>query len=236
MRRPHPLELEFKTLCANALENDTGFSNFELGDPIVREDCSFRPTLIGYEHGKQIHEKGYWQPVRETMVDLAARRTEVRSRYWDPATQQVYYPAEDYVWIGELRKQWPGKLDCEVSIGVGWIDLLIAQIEWHHEIGAHFSGSQIKEKWGCLRTYGSSNHPIGNFEIYAEYLSYWICERCGNPGELRTKGWHQTLCDAHFSGKPAVICRILLQKPRARNLVGTRCKVLPNRPQNLPET
>lgn len=198
MRRPHPLEIEFQNLCTHALENDPRFTGSKLGEPIMRSDGSFRPTLVGFVHGKQVHEKGWWTPVRETMVELAARRTEVRSRYWDPATEQVYYPAEDYEWIGELRKRWPGKLQCEVSIGLGWIDLLIAQIEWHDEIGASFEGSQIKEKWGGLRTYASSDHPVDHLEIYAEYLSYCICERCGAAGEPRTKGWHQTLCDRHF--------------------------------------
>jgi hypothetical protein len=193
----HPLETEFLELCAGALAGDPGFVGYELGKPIDMGDGSFRPTLTGFEPGAQDLGSGRWSPVREVMVELAARRTEVRSRYWDPATQAVYYPGDDVDWITSLRKRWPGKLQCEVSIGHGWLDLLIAYIEWHDEIGAHFEGSQIKEKFGGLRIYGTSDHPVGYLETYAEFLSCCICEDCGAPGKLRPRGWHRTLCDEH---------------------------------------
>jgi hypothetical protein len=193
----HPLEMEFVQLCAASLASDPGFAGYELGDPIVRPDGSFRPTLIGYQPGAQDLGAGRWSPDRGIMVELAARRIEVRSRYWDPATQAFYYPGDDVDWITALRKRWPGRLQCEVSIGLGWLDLLIAYIEWHDELGVQFEGSQIKEKFGGIRIYGASDHPVGWLELYAECLSVHICEDCGAPGKLRRTGWHRTLCDEH---------------------------------------
>lgn len=56
---------------------------------------------------------------------------------------------------------------------------------------------QIKEKFGGLRYYIQG----GNQEAYdliskAEEESYHICEKCGKPGKLRTKGWYYTLCNS----------------------------------------
>ena len=55
---------------------------------------------------------------------------------------------------------------------------------------------QIKEKYGGLRfyTYGSDDYVRGMIDM-AESISYRVCEACGNPGTLLSKGWWRTLCD-----------------------------------------
>lgn len=58
--------------------------------------------------------------------------------------------------------------------------------------------AQIKEKFGGLRFY--VNGPLGEqarAKIHNAYeKSYQVCETCGQPGELRGKGWVHTTCDA----------------------------------------
>lgn len=60
----------------------------------------------------------------------------------------------------------------------------------------HPRAAQIKEKFAELRFYMT----LGTEEIYniireAERKSATTCENCGEPGEIRTKGWWFTLCD-----------------------------------------
>lgn len=73
---------------------------------------------------------------------------------------------------------------------------------------------QVKEKYGGLRYYvdGGNNdteHRIDQAEAESEY----ICEVCGQAGEIRSTGWIQTLCDEHYenrtgeNGKEAVDTR-----------------------------
>lgn len=83
----------------------------------------------------------------------------------------------------------------------GWLGLVkemmedIIQMGWNKEI------SQVKEKFGGLRFYiNSASNEIHNRITVAENLSYKVCEKCGEPGELRTDiGWYLTLCDTHYT-------------------------------------
>lgn len=74
-----------------------------------------------------------------------------------------------------------------------------------------FSFVQIKEKFGYMRVYFDleCNDDVDNIQydkIYkqlihlvdqAEYKAQFICEVCGEPGQLRTLSWLKTLCDDH---------------------------------------
>jgi len=61
---------------------------------------------------------------------------------------------------------------------------------------------QIKEKFGSLRYYYTGGDEcIAGMVNLAEELSARICERCGNPGKIRTGGWLKTLCDEHDTRK-----------------------------------
>lgn len=59
--------------------------------------------------------------------------------------------------------------------------------------------AQIKEKFGGLRYYadGHIDEQMNGMIDFAESLSYTICEKCGEPGKLRSGGWMKTLCDKH---------------------------------------
>ena len=56
--------------------------------------------------------------------------------------------------------------------------------------------SQVKEKFGGLRFYmTSATDEMHDLIEEVEALSYRTCESCGEPGEERSGGWIQTLCD-----------------------------------------
>jgi len=63
---------------------------------------------------------------------------------------------------------------------------------------------QVKQKFGGLRFYIDFNpspdeetrNKIYDLIYEAEERSTTICERCGEPGKIRTNGWLRTLCDA----------------------------------------
>jgi len=58
--------------------------------------------------------------------------------------------------------------------------------------------SQVKEKYGTLRFYMSSEtQEMSNLISVAEDLSAVTCETCGKPGKERGRGWYYTACDEH---------------------------------------
>lgn len=60
----------------------------------------------------------------------------------------------------------------------------------------HCRASQVKEKFGTLRFYMSSEtDDMSEFISLAEQSSQYVCEHCGMPGKLRRGGWIRTLCD-----------------------------------------
>jgi hypothetical protein len=68
------------------------------------------------------------------------------------------------------------------------------------EMGEEFEdgccASQVKEKYGTLRFYMSSETDEMDAAIHkAEYLSSKTCDICGKAGRLRGEHWVQTLCD-----------------------------------------
>jgi hypothetical protein len=83
-------------------------------------------------------------------------------------------------------------------VGDGWLPLLKELIQELIDDGWDRQICDIKEKFGTLRFYtngGGENH----YDIITRYenRSAHVCERCGQPGELRTTGWYKTLCDYH---------------------------------------
>lgn len=85
--------------------------------------------------------------------------------------------------------------------GDGWMDLiyrLSQAISTHIEsIGLDIVATQVKEKFGTLRLYVDG----GDEKVFwlidaAEQESATICEVCGAPGTLVTKGWHSTRCES----------------------------------------
>jgi hypothetical protein len=73
--------------------------------------------------------------------------------------------------------------------------------------------SQIKEKLGTLRWYGSGDEAFHVVSAFAEESSADLCQVCGRPGRLRNdQSWILTLCDEHHAldaaGGGAVIGRL----------------------------
>jgi hypothetical protein len=82
----------------------------------------------------------------------------------------------------------------------GWLGIIKDMITDLISLGWDKEFCDCKEKFGGLRFYINS----GSDEIFkriseAEKLCYTVCEKCGEPGELRTDiGWVLTLCDEHY--------------------------------------
>lgn len=95
----------------------------------------------------------------------------------------------------------------EASCGRGWFPIVLGlcgKIEQHNnnlkEDEEPVQVRQIKEKFGGLRFYiGWAPTYIHDWIEAAEHFCGQICETCGMPGELRSKGWAIHLCDECYS-------------------------------------
>ena len=79
----HPLELEFVEICQAALEEEWKPGVMRLGKSIHFPDGSFRPVLEGVVPGDRVMAgtpAHYCRWRRETIVELAARTCQSRSR------------------------------------------------------------------------------------------------------------------------------------------------------------
>jgi hypothetical protein len=91
-----------------------------------------------------------------------------------------------------------------LSVSEGWYDLIKSLIDELIALGWDRRVHQVKEKFGGLRFY-VENIPEGGEEIIRKYesLSYKICEKCGEEGQLRGGNgqWLRTLCEVHADGR-----------------------------------
>ncbi len=85
-----------------------------------------------------------------------------------------------------------------LEVGDGWHDLLAELLEKLSKLDGVVL-TQVKEKFGLLRVYNDSSEEsyeqAEKFIDEAESISAKICEKCGEPGELKGGGWLMTLCD-----------------------------------------
>ena len=90
--------------------------------------------------------------------------------------------------------------------GPGWHTLVEPLIDFLLDNGG--TVAQVKEKFGGLRFYYDrpddqiADEPDKWRQFVervrqAEKDSKFICEVCGKPGELDTRGWWKTLCPEH---------------------------------------
>jgi hypothetical protein len=77
----------------------------------------------------------------------------------------------------------------------GWFDLLWRLSKNLSE--EHVVAVQVKEKYGTLRFYiGVGSDTAFDIVDTAEAESACICEKCGDAGEMRTRGiWLKVLCE-----------------------------------------
>jgi hypothetical protein len=91
-----------------------------------------------------------------------------------------------------------------LSVSEGWYDLIKSLIDELIALGWDRRVHQVKEKFGGLRFY-VENIPEGGEEIITKYesLSYKMCEKCGEEGQLRGGNgqWLRTLCEEHAEGR-----------------------------------
>jgi hypothetical protein len=91
-----------------------------------------------------------------------------------------------------------------LTVSEGWYDIIKSLIDELMALGWDRRVHQVKEKLGGLRFY-VENIPEGGEEIIRKYesLSYKLCEKCGNEGQLRGGNgqWLRTLCEEHAEGR-----------------------------------
>lgn len=110
--------------------------------------------------------------------------------------------------FSDILNQWD-KDDTWKSIdcGFGWGDILM---KCHAELLAidpDYEVCQIKEKFGMLRYYFNPSKPeysrkMQDVAFRYESESQYVCEVCGEPGELRNRRnkslYVKTVCDIHY--------------------------------------
>lgn len=101
-----------------------------------------------------------------------------------------------------------------IDVGNGWYNIVKRICEMlddiYYKTGVLFVADQVKEKYGTLRFYYHDEgrltkiskeerlqlyNKVSNFIGKMEKMSGTICEECGKPGNLRSRGWIITLCD-----------------------------------------
>ena len=130
---------------------------------------------------------------------------------------------EEKTWQENLIEKYPSLLrGTYPSVGQGWeqlIDEMLNQIKHHMRWQSKnktvvkdgeeppAKGEwiddpyfvQVKEKFGCLRTYHyGGDATIRGIVSMAEGISFYTCEVCGNKGESRKLSWQKVLCDKHY--------------------------------------
>lgn len=94
-----------------------------------------------------------------------------------------------------------------LPVGKGWRDLLTDCLQQMHAADPTFKIYQIKEKFGGLRLYWSTDATpdtdLEDFVKEAELESYQTCEECGAPGSPGGTSWIKTLCEEHKRARKA---------------------------------
>jgi hypothetical protein len=87
--------------------------------------------------------------------------------------------------------------------GDGWFDIIhttLSLVDKHSILRENpVTITQVKEKFGTLRIYCRDGDEFTNFVTgIAELISGFICEACGNTGQIQTTtGWTQVRCNVH---------------------------------------
>lgn len=146
------------------------------------------------------------------------------------------------------------------EIDVGWVGIVDRYFDIVDRVvpeSVGFKVVQIKEKFGGLRLYCQpvlpqmkirqtdddvivSHQPrklepweleLQMAKTLAEQRSYFVCERCGQPGRLRVRdGYYCTACDVHAT-KDGRIAEIVDSQPSVIRIDGRRLKYDPNQDQ-----
>lgn len=146
----------------------------------------------------QLDDDGTGTIDRYQLVQLVMRVASARAQRWR-ADEQRLLPMPE-TWREALKFHGGDRFKREVSIGAGWVDLLLAVDAWLIELEQATGWDQVKEKYGSIRLYPATEvSGVANEIIqHAETVSQWLCETCGAPGRQRDRhGWIYTRCDEH---------------------------------------
>ena len=106
------------------------------------------------------------------------------------------------VWTDEISEDYDYSfIHGDYELPNGWMPLFIQMCEDIRQplIDANyldkFRFSQIKEKYDTMRCYNfgapdTVNEIISNYE----YISQYICQKCGSPADIVTTGWITSYC------------------------------------------
>lgn len=86
-----------------------------------------------------------------------------------------------------------------------WMYKTIGQGKWERKVKRFYihmpswpcQATQVKEKYGSLRFYTGGTYEVEKYAEIAERASDSTCEKCGEYGTLRGRGWLYTACDEH---------------------------------------
>ena len=88
-----------------------------------------------------------------------------------------------------------------IDCGDGWfmlLDNLCNCLQHSTDVNKHpqIEAEQVKEKWGALRFYANGDDFQQGMIQFAEYMSNYICEKCGTTDDVKQCGgsYIQTLC------------------------------------------
>lgn len=113
------------------------------------------------------------------------------------------YAFSHYAWTGEVccedDTNEPYSLDEDIP--KGWSKLFWMCMEEIREplekagLTNTFYFTQVKEKYGelCLYNNGATEEVLDIISKY-EYLSQFVCDRCGKPADYQTRGWIENIC------------------------------------------
>ena len=182
---------------------------------VLPEDAAPLAIAVGrLEHrlavGGGVLVDGSWPEAAELQIQLAVHRrlglppAPHNAIDWEGRAGQL----EALPWIG--ARIW----DCPA----GWLPLFERAARHAEELipaprAREWLTSQVKEKLGTLRWYGSGDEAFHVISSFAEETSAELCQVCGQPGRLRTdQPWILTLCDEHHAvdvaGGGAIIGRL----------------------------
>lgn len=114
---------------------------------------------------------------------------------WRHVLVEKVYPRDQ--WLRDLLlKILPNRSD-DMDSWIGHFQRLgLKAFVWHPDTG--FRVDQVKEKFGTLRYYCSSNKTIDKYISMAEALTGITCEVCGKPGKMESPGgWYSVVCKDH---------------------------------------
>jgi len=121
-------------------------------------------------------------------------------------TEKMPYLIPRNAWTGKIVEDYDySYIEGEYSLPPGWFKLFLLMCEEIREplekanLLDTFYFTQIKEKFDTMRTYtNTSTAEINDIMSRYEYISYYICQDCGQIATKATNGYIASFCDTCF--------------------------------------